>query len=104
MITEKELITQKTRRNCGVIMRTENRVETIARQAVANAVAFSASKDSASLVESLRDSYNPHQAKAVWHKNNAIAKIKKFDSLMRIAKKSCRETPWAARTSKNVAK
>ena len=85
-------------------MRTENRVDTRARHAVENAVAFSASRDSASLVESLRDSYNPHQEKARWQKNNAIAKIKKFDSLILIARKSCRETPWAARTSRNVAK
>ena len=87
-----------------MIIRTENRVETIARHAVENAVAFRASRDSASLVESLLDSYNPHQEKAVWQRNNAIAKIKKFESLMRIARKSCRETPWAARTSRNVAK
>ena len=31
-----------------------------------------------------------------WQKNSAIPKIKKFESLMRIAMKSCREIPWAA--------
>ena len=56
-------MSQNTRRNCGVIMRTENSADTKARHAVEKAVAFTASMDSASLVESLLDSYNPQNEK-----------------------------------------
>ena len=85
-------------------MRTENRIETSAKHAVEKAVAFKASKDSASLVESLLDSYNPQNEKTEWQRNNAIAKIKKFESLTLIARKSCSDTSWAARTSRYVAR
>ena len=84
-------------------MRTENSADTRARHAVENAVAFTASMDSASLVDSLLDSYNPQNENAVWQRNSAKPKIKKFDSLTLIARKSCRETPWAARTSRTLS-
>jgi translation initiation factor IF-2 len=90
--TARVQISQNRPKKRGVIIVfNEKNTEIKTKQAVDKEVAFSASSTSASLVDSLFDSYKPQKENMAWQKQSAVTKMKQLDSLTRIPKKRAKE-------------
>ena len=81
-----EAVIQKSARNAKLIILTENADPITAKQPDSRSPAFSMSRASVHLLESLRDLYIPQATKMKWERSSAKAKIAKFDTLVRIAR------------------
>src|ERR1700730_15377164 len=99
-----ELMHQKTTRNVGVTIRIEKETATSSRQIVAKVLAFHSALISSFRLVSLLDLKKPHNRKITCHVRSAAAKIKQFESLIRMDINWANETPRLPRKVRIVAK